>query len=592
MRPHALVALVLCLVLAACAAQAREPDGAEEGPRLQWVEFSLGGKPVRVNAGGVLSIHPDAPFMVSEVQTDSWLELGVKVRLGSLPGVDLGRFHTLSELLGEGVFEAPQLKVLAVMEGRVLGWVGLQVSLLPIDWLRRARQTEDPDRKIEYLRKARELTPDDELLAGRLVDLLIEARRYQEAAEVLERESLHRSTDKSLRQLAELYQRMGQPRRAAAALSKLLASHPRDRQLIQRLAGLYQELERWGEAATLLDRLLTLQPRAQRGDTYLRLARVLSKAGKPQEARAAMEAAGELRPADADLWLRLAEARREAGDRAGALAALKRAVELRPGEPELRLELAQAYLAAGEKRLAAEQIAEAAAARPGEAALWMRLARLYQELDEPEKLAEVYERLVKLRPDDADLLFNLAVLNLELERLDKALRYFRAAQKLKPKDQEIRRAVLDVLLQMGQWEQAAEVARRIIQENPEDTEIIGVLYPSLSQHAPDRLAGLMDLILEQRPAQPKLYQLRAALALDADDQEAAVRALEQGVEAAPDNVDLWWDLAGLYEAAGRTQKALDALARVLELNPEHPGAEERYLELKTSTLGAKTGGAP
>ncbi len=46
-------------------------------------------------------------------------------------------------------------------------------------------------------------------------------------------------------------------------------------------------------------------------------------------------------------------------------------------------------------------------------------------------------------------------------------------------------------------------------------------------------------------------------------------------------------LASLYEAPPG-QKALDLLGRLLDKNPNHPGAQERYLQIKTRLLGTSS----
>ena len=302
---------LVCVLLAAGGAPAQEPVAAEAtGPHLVSVRFSLAGKPVEVGAGGVLALHPDAPFRVLGAETDAWLDFGLRIRLQGYPQVDLNNFHTLSEILGPKVYEDGKLAVQVLKEGQVLGEVRLEANLLPIDWLRRAQEADTLEQKITYIRRAWQLTPDDRLLLTRLVDLLVEAHRYQEAIELLESRSLEQDDPRLLRQLADLYEKSGQKDKAAATLSKLAAEGPPDRALLSRLAALYEELGRWEEAAQVLGRLLEGQRGAQRGETFLRLAEALERAGKKKEAAQALEHASRLKPADAGLWRRLAQSRR------------------------------------------------------------------------------------------------------------------------------------------------------------------------------------------------------------------------------------------------------------------------------------------
>jgi predicted Zn-dependent protease len=575
---------LLALLLASGGAFAQEPLSSDEaGPNLRYIRFSLAGKPVDVRAGGILALHPDVPFRVVEAKTDAWFNFGLRTRLSGMPMVDLNNFHTLSELLGPKVYEGPELKVQALKDGQVLGEVSLDVSLLPIDWLRRAEEAQSVDKKIAFTEKAWQLTPDDRLLLTRLVDLMVEAKRYKEAVELLEGQSLQEDDAKLLRRLAGLYERAGQKEKAAAALSKLSAENPKDKALLARLAKLYEEMERWEEAAQILSRLLQGQTGAQRGETFLRMAAALERAGKKQEAMQALEHASRLKPADAKLWLRLAQGRKQAGDTPGTISALKRAVELQPANRSLRLELCEALLASGDKRGAASQMQEAAKLSPDDAALWLRLSRLQQDLGDKKALIHTYKRLAVLKPNQPDLLYNMAIISLDMENLPEALKYLQDALRAKPGDRQIRETMLDVLVQMGQWKQAVKLARELIKEKPDPDLVMG-LFGALSQSQPAELAKLMDLLLAQAPQDAKFYATRAALALEMQDTPGAVKALEQGIKAHPKALDLRWSLAGLYEAEKENQKALEQLGAILDENPEYPQAEERYLQLKTSIL--------
>jgi predicted Zn-dependent protease len=582
------IALALfALLLASGWAFAQEPLSEDDaGPHLRYIRFSLAGKPVDVRGGGVLALHPDVPFRVLEAKTDAWFSFGLQTRLDGMPEVDLKAFHTLSELLGPKLYEDPDLKVQALKDGQVLGEVRLEVSLLPIDWLRKAQGTNDIKQKIAFTEKAWQLSPDDRLLFSRLVDLMVEAKRYKEAVELLESQSLQKDDAKLLRQLAGLYDRSGQKEKAAAAYSKLAADFPKDRALLERLAKLYEELERWEEAAQVLGRLLVGQSGAQRGEIFMRQANALERAGKKKEAVQALEHASRLKPADAQLWQRLAEGRSEAGDTPGAIAALKRVVELQPAKRGPRLELAEVLLASGNKREAARQLKEAALLSPDDAALWLRLSRLQQELGDQKGLMQSYKRLADLKPNQPDLLYNLAITSLEMDKPAEALGYLEKALKAKPGDREIRETMLEVVVQLGKWKRAVRLAKELIEEKP-DVNIVMSLYPGLSQNRPKDLAALMDLLMDSEPQEAKFYETRAALALKLDDTPGAIKALEQGIEAHPKALDLRWGLANLYEAEDDNKKALEQLSAILDENPDYPEAEERYLQLRTSSLKPK-----
>ena len=587
-----LVLAAIFLILAASGASAQEDSSqaaaqADAGPHLEWIQFSVGGVPAKVNAGGVLAMHPDTPFRVIDAASDSWLDYGLKYLIKDMPGVDLEKFHTLSNLLGEDVYRRKQVPVFVLKDGKTLGEVQLLVKLLPIDWLRRAQDAPNLADKIKYTQKALELTPDDALLNNRLVDLLTEARRYQEAVDILKETSAGSESSQVLSKLADLYRRLDQPDKEAAALSKLLADDPGNPELVERLAVLYQELQRWEEAAQLLQRLVDLKEGPEKALVFRQLAMVLTQAGMKEQARQAWEQAARLTPGDPQLWLALADSQKELGDTAGEIDALQRAFALTPNNLALAQRLGEALLAAERKKEAAQVLEKAAELDPKDATVLARLSRLYEGMEDRAALIKSYERLARLNPEDANLQFNLAVLNLEMDKAEDALGYLEAAARLKPDDKEISLLTLEALSRLGRWDQVLELCAKLLEKNPNDLVSLDPTLSDLAEQKPKGWTKLLDQIIKTKPNDAKYYEMRAVLALEAEDTKGAISALEMGVKALPDNLDMQSKLAKLYEADGQNQKALDAWGRVLDLKPDFPGAQDRYLQLKTYLMSTK-----
>lgn len=594
------VLLLACLALAGGRAWAEEPTTSDapgaaarpaqpdnSGPHLRWVEFSLGGLKVKVNAGGVLALHPDAPFRVLAMRSDSWLDLGLTARIPQMPDVDLSQFHTLTELLGDEVYKTDSLDVAVYKGERLLGKVRIMVRLLPIDWLRLSQNSANLNDKIKYMRRALDLNPDDKLFLESLLDLLVEAKRYQEAAKLLEERTASSEDGELLRRLADMYTRLGEDQKAAATISKLLAAHPDDRALLRRLADLHLKLQHYDQAAVALSRLALVAPTGEEKHTVLlQLADALEKAGKPDEAAKALKEASVLAPRDPEVFRRLYELRLKAGDEKDALKALERASALAPGDRGLRLALAEARYQAGDKAAAAALLEDVLARQPDDMDALLRLSRIYQEIGDKAGLARTYQRLAKLRPEDGVLRYNLGVLWYELEEYPKALAALRRAAELRPGDQEVRDLMLDVLLAMGRWDQVIKTARARLKKGPE-TALIEKLYQPLSEHRPKDMAKLLDLALAHKPTEAQPYLMRAALALEKDDTATAIAALEKGVKILPNHLPMLWRLAELYQAADEDQKALKTLGRILDQDPSYKDAEERYVTIKTRLLQEK-----
>lgn len=591
-RFRVLIALLLAagLLLALSAplsAQDEAKKPADTGTRLQWVELSIGGLPIKVRAGGVATLHPDAPFRVLGAKSDAWLDMGLSFHLKDFPELDLNHYHTVAKLLGPRMYSTPSLELEVLKGGEKIGAVSLLVRLLPIDWLRRAGAAKSLSDKIAFTERALELTPDDSLLIERLADLYAEAGRYPQAADLLSSHALSAKDPRWLERLAALYEKSGKREEAAAALSKLVALRPGDTELLDRLAATYELLGRWEEAAVLLERLAETQRGADKAATLARLASSQENADQAERARQSLERAVRLDNSQPAYWQSLSRLRAVAKDQAGALDALRRAAALSPRDRKLHLSLSQAFLAAGDKRGASQELEKVAGLAPQDPAPLMALIKLYQEQGWRKSLARTYERLNRLKPADPDLGFNLAVLSFEEGKFERALELLEKVESARPEDPEVLQLKLRALMGLKRWEAVAELSPALLDKKPHDLRLWLAVLDRMSRAAPDETGKLLVLVLAANPKSAQLWQMKAALALEAEEPAQALEALGKASELAPKNLKLKFQLAGLLESQGRDDQALKLYEAILDQDPDYPQAEERYLSLRTHQLGQK-----
>jgi tetratricopeptide (TPR) repeat protein len=549
-----------------------------------WVELSMGGVEVRVAAGGVLTLHPDAPFRLLKMRSDAWLDLGLKAQLAGMPEVDLGRYHTLSEVMGERIYAQATAELQVFKGDKWLGSVRLAPRLLPIDWLRKAEAAGSLQDRIAFTAHALELAPDDRLLLMRQVDLLGEAQRYQEAVDLLGGHPGLQGDPGLLERIAELFQVLGRQADAAQAMRRLLDLRPQDLSLMDSLARIYERMERWEEATPLLERLTQLSPDPDKAGAWGRLGRAYQQTGHRDEAIMALERAVLLSPHSATDWQALSDARRSAGDASGAMDAQRRAAQLAPADAQLHLNLAQNLVNIGRLREAAQEMEQALALRPHDTALMLRLARLYEEISDRPAQLRVYQRLARLQPGDPDVSQNLGILLLEVGQPEEALIALKLAAQARPNDPELVGLVFEALLRLERWEQAGEKALALLKLRPGDLTLLERLYVGLAPRQPKLVASFLDQALAAGNQDLRLFELRATLALDRDDLAGAAKIMRAAVKAHPDKQALKLQLADVYEATGADDQALAIYEAILDKDPNADGVQERYLQLKTRRL--------
>ena len=575
MQKLAGIALIVFLILGAAA-----PSPAADTTQLKWVLFSLGGRTVKVRPGGILSLHPDAHFRVAKIETDSWLGLGLSYTIKEMPKIDLSQYHTLTQLLGDEIYADGKLTFQVFKDKRLLGQIQLMPRLLPIDWLRRAEAAKDLSHKIEYTKKALDITPDDTLISKRLVDLLIDARRYGEAAAILEDFAAANGSPEIYSRLAELYRQLEEPEHETAVLNKLLAWDPGNMELMKRLIDLQIKRKNYEAAAVHLEMLLAKLPKGERSKTYQRLAKVQTLAGKEKQALVAWEIAADLDPDNVKLWLTLSAARAKAGDKKGAKEAFQKAAQLSPKNIDMQRQLAEQLLGDGNQDQAAQALELAYEQNPDDASLLLRLIRIYEELGNRPKLFDTYERLAELQTNDPSLHYSLAMMSYEDGNFKQALEYCRRADLLKPGDPDIQDLRFELLHKLNDKAGMLEYAKQVLSRNPADLRVLNFIYEPLKEEYGLALSILLDKAIATGPKEAGVYELRYDLAQSHKKSKDAITALEAGIKALPDDQDMLWTLSVLYYNDDRPQKEFEVLSHLVELNSKYPGAAERFSALK------------
>jgi len=399
-------------------------------------------------------------------------------------------------------------------------------------------ELEDPRGAATVLRMARDVAPDDDALLRDHVDMLVEAGEHAAAATELSsalegspaqdarraallaaRAAVRSSTADDAGALEDLEAAFGIDRRAHAAalaaqlqrsialateaapanaarvlrirlaqvlpyaedvegaralLAELVKQDPKDRDALRTLAGLETTLEHWEAASAALRRLVGLEEGPAAVDTALRLADACGRAGRPADARGALERARSMAPQDravhdrlqrlyelAGAWheladLALADARasgevgerfasllragalllEQAGDPSAAVQPLEEARTLRPVDPECVGLLADAYLLLGRAPEALAAVEQVIAPHKGKRArelapVYWRLSRVARASGDAAGEVRALVQALECDAQNGQVCSDVAQRATELDQLDLANRALRAVTLLK-----------------------------------------------------------------------------------------------------------------------------------------------------------------
>jgi tetratricopeptide (TPR) repeat protein len=300
---------------------------------------------------------------------------------------------------------------------------------------------------------------------------------------------------------------------ARAILAELGKQDPKDREVLRALASLEVALERWDAASAVLRRLVGMEEGDAAVETALRLADACEHAGRPGDARGALERARLVAPQDravrerlervydqtgawhelADLALEDARASGDvaerfaqllragtlllerAGDPTAAIAALEEARALRPADLDCVGQLADAYTLSGRAPDALALLEQIIAPNKGKRAkelapLYWRLARVARYMGDAAGEMRSLVQALECDSQNGQVCSDVALRAIELDQLDLANRALRSTTLLKvpgPMSKALAYQYMgEIARKQGDGKRAVMLLKRALTEDP------------------------------------------------------------------------------------------------------------------------------
>jgi tetratricopeptide (TPR) repeat protein len=217
-----------------------------------------------------------------------------------------------------------------------------------------------------------------------------------------------------------------------------------------------------------------------------------------------------------------------------------------------RMEEARLLIRRGRVLPALETLEQVLARNGRDARAHFLTGTAYQQQGMSAKALAKYTRAVELDPDTMEYRLQLGHLLRDLGNLEKAKAEYEAVRRVQPVNVPALSSLAEVCLAQGRPE-----------------EVLAVLQPILPK-------------LREHPAliRAKIRQLAGNAHLQVKRFSDAIAALEVALHEDPLNAAIRWDLSRAYEASGDLARAVDALDRLLALQPNHTIALQRLNALQ------------
>ena len=433
---------------------------AGKAPVVYFIDVEKNGTDIRLMAGQPLIVTYRDEFVIKNISSDVPFGRGITADVEDaggeddfrkvIRGIDLINRAVLMKGLNPETQSVRNYTISVRYRGRTVAAVPLEVRITPQDWLRCARNSDDPAIQIEYLEKALSMNGAD---AG--IEMM----------------------------LASLYARTGRTGEALRHYQDILRRRPDDLAALLELLKCFLSINDYERALAICARIDKILPRDAANNANMALA--WSRLGKWDRATVHYEKSLGADPANDSVRSRLAEAYEKAGKTGKAVEQYRIIVAKSPNSLAAMLALADSSLRAGNFDEAIKWYTEISRRQPRNAIAFANLGLAYGGRNLREKEIENYRKALALNPKDPVTHYNLAAALEKLDRNDEAAAEYARAIQYKPNDVEAMEMLAGLHMRRKKFAEAVQIYEKLVKLLPRKASAyasLGFAYGELKKY--------------------------------------------------------------------------------------------------------------
>ena len=347
------------------------------------------------------------------------------------------------------------------------------------------------------------------------------------------------------------------------------AQSPAKPDLARQAALALEQQGRNAEAEEAWKAIIKVRPRNP--ESYAHLGLLEARQQRYAEAVPYYRKAIAINPNVPGLRLNLALALFKSGDLNGALpeflGVLKSALPDSPDEQRCTILAGMSYYGLARYQDAAPYLQRAADHDPKNLTLLLALAHSYLWSKQTQKVLDIYQQILTIDPDsaEADMIAGEALD--EMKDNEGSTRMFRAAVKADPKLPNVHFGLGYLLWTQKQYPEAAVEFQAELANEPNHEQSLLYLGDALIQlNRPAEAVPYLKRAVEIRPEFGLAHLDLGIVAMDAEQNDEALRELTFAVKQMPDDVNVHWRLARLYRSMGMKDEAKAEFDKASSLN--------------------------
>ena len=557
-------------------------------PDFNYMEVTVNGEALVLLDGETARFHPGDGLRIADISTNICFNRGVRI---VSEGIDADRLIydevLLSDLLPEkDIYSSHNFRLDVKHYNTVMGYVDLVVEPKAEDWLDKAERTIEGDKKIEVLKKAQEVFPEERRIKDRLVKEYISQQKWGDAAKILEEAVQEKPDQETYKTLLDIYEKIPDSIKAASVLKRMLGLTPDDVNLKIKLAEALDESGRATEAIGLYEGLLDSVKEQDLLSVYNNLGYLYAETGDNEKAISFYLKALKLNDSDENINHNLYLLYEKTGQKEKANQYLARVIELKPDSQDDILKLAGNLLESGKIKEAEKTVGELLKADPKSMDGWLLMARISEKNADRPSLKKVYEKILEIDPRNSTVVYNLGVMEYEDGNHDKASEYFERYVKASPDDAAARSFLFEIYKAQKKDDLAYSEASAVIKLKTDEADCWQYIFEYLSKRQKySDIISVMEDGIEASPRDVNIRKYLISAYLKTGKESLAIAHMKAVLELKPKDADMLMQLAKLYEKQNKPKDAMDAYKKALDISPDNEEAEEAYLRLRLKTIG-------
>jgi tetratricopeptide (TPR) repeat protein len=428
-------------------------------PHLNYLEVTKNSEPLMLLDGETIRLHPGDRLKITKISTNICFNRGVRIVSKELDADSLLYDAVLlADLLPDkNIYGKYTFRLDVKNLNREMGYVELMVEPLVEDWLDKTNRIIDSDKKIAVLNEAQAAFPEERKIKEKLVAEYISAKKWEEAARVLEGIVKDKPDEENLKTLLDVYENMSSNGEAISILHRLIELKPDDTELKLELADTLDKAGRTTDAIRAYEELLGIMKQEDLLPVYNNLGYLYAQTGENEKAISFYLKAMELNKDDVNLYHNLSMLYGKMGRKDKANQYRSRAIQLKPDSPDEKMKMAENLPDGGKLKEAEkpageylknnpESLEAGVKANPMDVSLKKILITSYLKTGKEDQAITQMKAVLDLNPDDKDMLRQVAKLLEKHNKVAEALTCYKKILDLDPDNEDAEEAYLRLRL--------------------------------------------------------------------------------------------------------------------------------------------------